>query len=264
MDAAGAMATYAARAGLEAHVFLPKDAPEMTKRECMQMNAQIHLVDGLINDAGRIVSSVKVEKGWFDLSTLKEPYRIEGKKTMGYEIAEQSAWKLPNVIVYPTGGGTGLIGMWKAFDEMETMGWIGNSRPRMVAVQSEGCAPVVDAYEKGSDSVVNPFPKASTLAAGIRVPFPYASEQILKVIRESHGTAVSVTDPAILESMRQLGREGIMACPEGAATLAALHKLLDAKWLDRDETVVLYNTGTGLKYPELIELPRFEILHKDS
>jgi threonine synthase len=257
-NAAGAMATYAARAGMEAHVFLPKDAPETTKKECLQMKAEVHLVEGLINDAGKIVASIKEKKGWFDLSTLKEPYRVEGKKTMGYEIAEQSGWSLPDVLLYPTGGGTGLIGMWKAFKEMEAMGWIGSERPRMVAVQSEGCAPVVKAHEEGSDRVAGPFANAETVAAGIRVPFPYASEQILRVVDESHGTAVAVTDGAILRSMKDLGREGIMACPEGAATLAALRKLLDAGWIDPDEGILLYNTGTGLKYPELFELPEID------
>ena len=261
-NAAGAMSTYASRAGMEAHVFLPRDAPEMTKKECWQMNAKVHLVDGLINDAGRMVASVKQREGWFDVSTLKEPFRVEGKKTMGYEMAEQRGWSLPDVIVYPTGGGTGLVGMWKAFGEMEAMGWIGSERPRMVAVQSEGCAPVVRAFSEGRVSIDQPFPNASTIAAGIRVPFPYASEQIIRVLRESGGTATTVTDGAILESMKRLGREGLMVCPEGAATLAGLARLLEEGWIDRDEDVVLYNTGSGLKYPELIELPELEVLPK--
>ncbi|MDA4128864.1 MAG: threonine synthase [Thaumarchaeota archaeon] len=261
-NAAGAMAAYCARGGVEAHVFLPKDAPEITKKECLSMNAHLKLVDGLIDDAGAIVTALAARNGWFNMSTLKEPYRVEGKKTMGYEIAEQSEWKLPDVIIYPTGGGTGLIGMWKAFKEMEEMTWISGKKPRMVSVQSRGCAPVVRAFQQGRESTEK-FEGAATIAAGLRVPAPYASEQILRVIRESRGTAVAVSDESILVSMTRLGREGVFACPEGAATVAALDELFANRWIDKDENVLLYNTGTGLKYPELIQVPEIEVLKNE-
>ncbi len=255
-NAGAAAAAYCARAGIECNIFMPKDAPESTKKEIIQMGAKLHLVEGLINDAARMVVEGKEDHGWFELSTLKEPYRVEGKKTMGYEIAEQLGWKeLPGAIVYPTGGGTGLLGMWKAFGELEELGWIeSTNKPRMISVQSEGCAPVVKSFNEGKDSVEDPFPNASTIASGLRVPQPYASEQILRVIRESKGLAISVTDREILSAMKDFARkEGIFAAPEGAATLACLRHLAQEGYLDRDATVLLYNTGSGLKNLDLID-----------
>ncbi|MDH2901212.1 MAG: threonine synthase [archaeon] len=265
-NAGGAAATYSARAGIECFVFMPKDAPESTKKECYEMGAHVYLVDGLINDAGKFVVNGKQKYGWFELSTLKEPYRVEGKKTMGYEIAEQFDWILPDVIVYPTGGGTGLVGMWKAFNELQELGWLDreNKKPRMVSVQSKGCAPVVKAFKEGKESVEEPFKDAQTIAGGIRVPSPYASEQILKVIRASQGTAVEVDDSEIIQSMQTLGKqEGLNVCPEGAATLAGLGKLIDNGWLEKNERVLLYNTGSGLKYPEVVNLPKLKVFSKE-
>jgi threonine synthase len=262
-NAAGAAAAYSARAGIEAHIFVPRDAPEINKKECSQMGAHVYLVDGLISDAAKIVSLNCEKRGWFNLSTLREPYRVEGKKTMGYEIAEQSDWELPDVIIYPTGGGTGLVGMWKAFDELQKLGWTKPEKPRMVCVQSEGCDPVVLAYESRRESV-EPFLSAHTAASGLCVPYPYASEQILRVIRQSGGTAVAVSDEEIIESMNQLHREGLFVCPEGAATLSGLLKLLDTGWLDKNEKILLYNTGSGLKYPHLMTTRSFPLLPKDT
>ncbi len=255
-NAGGAASTYSARAGIECFVFMPRDAPEQTMRECVQTGAHLYLVDGLINDAAKFVINGGRRFSWFELSTLKEPYRVEGKKTMGYEIAEQFGWDLPDVIVYPTGGGTGLIGMWKAFSELEQLGWIaGGKKPRMVSVQSKGCAPVVKAFKEGRESV-EPFKNAKTIAGGIRVPSPYASEQILRVLRESGGSAVEVDDSEIVKAMASLGRdEGMNVCPEGAATLAGMEQLVEEGWIDEDEKVLLYNTGGGSKYPELATLP---------
>jgi threonine synthase len=254
-NAGVAAAAYSARVSLECNVFMPKDAPIAAKKQCAQFGAKLHLVDGLINDCARKVVEGKDEFGWFELSTLKEPYRVEGKKTMGYEIAEQLGWDLPDVIIYPTGGGTGLVGMWKAFDELESLGWISkNERPKMISVQAAGCAPVVKAFQEQKSSIERPFEKASTIAGGLRVPFPFASDQILKVIRESDGVAISVSDEEILQAMRNFARsEGMLVCPEGAATLAALPKLLEQKNIDKKEKVLLYNTGSGLNYLELIE-----------
>lgn len=254
-NAGAAAATYCARAGIECNVFMPRDAPETTKKECQVMGANLHLVDGLINDAAKMVAEGKAEHGWFELSTLKEPYRVEGKKTMGYEIAEQLGWKeLPDVIIYPTGGGTGLVGMWKAFREIETLGWMKVKKPRMVSVQSSGCAPVVKAIHEGKEKIESPFPNAATIASGLRVPFPYASEQILKVIRESNGLAVSVDDSEILTAMKNFARlEGMLVCPEGAATLACLSHLVEEKLIDQSDRVLLYNTGSGLKNGNLLD-----------
>ena len=265
-NAGGAASTYAARAGIECSVFMPRDAPDSTKKECYQMGAHLFLVDGLINDAAKFVIEGKQKYGWFEISTLKEPYRVEGKKTMGYEIYEQYNWDLPDVIIYPTGGGTGLVGMWKAFGELEQLGWLsGVKKPRMVAVQSSGCAPVVRAFKEGKDSIEEPFKNAHTLAGGIRVPFPYASEQILKVLRESGGAALEVDDSDILDSMRTFGKmEGLNVCPEGATTLAGLEKLIESGWVDKSEKVLLYNTGSGLKYPELVELPALKVFSKEE
>ncbi len=262
-NAGGAMATYAAKAGLEAYVFMPRDTPSVAVLECSYMGAHVYLVDGLINHAAALVSRLKDKYGWFDVSTLKEPYRVEGKKTMGYEIAEQLGWRVPDVIVYPTGGGTGLVGMWKAFGELGDLGWIGSERPRMVAVQSCGCAPVVDAYKRGL-SQVEEFAGAHTIASGIRVPKPYASDQILRVIRDSGGTAVCVDDESILKGVRDFAREGLFVCPEGGATLAGLRRLLEDGYIDEKEEVLLYNTGTAFKYTDILGRPRLPVLPADA
>ncbi len=251
-NAAGAMAAYAAHAGMESHIFMPEDTPTANIREAEVFGAHVNLVKGLITDCGKIVAERKESEGWFDLSTLKEPYRIEGKKTMGYELAEQFGWKLPDVVLYPTGGGTGMIGMWKAFREMEVMGWIGPDRPRMVTVQSAGCAPIVRAFRKKA-TTAEPWQNARTIASGLRVPRAIGDFLILQALRESHGTAVAVEDEQIVDAMRLCGRlEGLFLCPEGAACIPALRTLLEQKWLSPEEKVVLFNTGTGLKYLELL------------
>jgi len=247
-NAAGALAAYAAKAGIPAFIFMPKDTPTANIVECRQMGAHVELIDGLITDCGKIVAERKEAEGWFDVSTLKEPYRVEGKKTMGYELAEQMNWELPDVILYPTGGGTGLIGMWKAFDEMERMGWIGSRRPRMVTVQAEGCAPIVQAFAAGANAGAD-IPNAHTIAAGLRVPKAVGDFIMLDVLRKSGGTAVSVTDDELLAAVKVIGSaEGIFAAPEGAACLPALKQLLAAGDVDRTDRVVLFNTGSGLKY----------------
>ncbi|HLL75060.1 MAG TPA: threonine synthase [Pyrinomonadaceae bacterium] len=249
-NAAGALSAYAARAGLESYIFMPKDTPRANVVECEQTGAHVTLMDGLITDCGAEVARRKETEGWFDVSTLKEPYRVEGKKTMGYELAEQFDWTLPDVIIYPTGGGTGLIGMWKAFDEMEQMGWIDAKRPRMVTVQAAGCAPIVRAFERG-ERFAEEFPDAHTTASGLRVPRAIGDFLILDALRESGGTAVAVTDEELLAAATEIGAaEGIFAAPEGAACLPALRKLLDAGKVRRDERVVLFNTGAGVKYLE--------------
>jgi len=249
-NAAGAMAAYAARAGLRAHVFMPADVPLPFRQECAAFGAEVTLVDGLITDCGKRVRQGVQEHGWFDMSTLKEPYRLEGKKTMGYELAEQFGWRLPDLIVYPTGGGTGLIGMWKAFSEMEALGWIDSQRPRMVAVQAEGCAPIPRAFHAGEEFAA-PWEGARTVAAGLRVPSAVGDFLILRALRESGGTAVAVSDPALVEAQLRMSRlEGIFACPEGGAALAALENLLSTGWVSPRERIVLFNTGTGLKYPD--------------
>jgi threonine synthase len=249
-NAAGALAAYAARAGLEAHIFMPRDTPRANVIECEQTGAQVTLMDGLITDCGAEVGRRKEAEGWFDVSTLKEPYRIEGKKTMGYELAEQFDWDLPDVIMYPTGGGTGLIGMWKAFDEMEQMGWIGSKRPRMVTVQAAGCAPIVRAFEEGK-RFADEFPNAHTTASGLRVPKAIGDFLILDALRASGGTAIAVTDEELIAATREIGAaEGIFCAPEGAACLPALRKLFAAGWVQADERVVLFNTGSGVKYVE--------------
>lgn len=249
-NAGGALAAYAARAGLEAHVYMPADAPRMNLVEAVAAGANVTLVDGLIGDCGRMLQERAVQAGWFDLSTLREPYRLEGKKTLGFELAEQLAWKVPDVIVYPTGGGTGLIGIWKAFDELEALGWIGPERPRMVAVQAEGCAPIVRAFHQGWEEAPA-WHQVETVAAGLRVPSALGDFLMLRILRESGGTAIAVSDAAIVEAGVSLARaEGIFACPEGAATVAALRRLLDQGRVGPDERVVLFNTATGLKYAE--------------
>ena len=249
-NAAGALAAYAARAGLECFIFMPRDTPRANVVECEQTGAHVTLIDGLITDCGAEVGRRKAAEGWFDVSTLKEPYRVEGKKTLGYELAEQLNWELPDVIIYPTGGGTGLIGMWKAFDEMEQMGWIGPKRPRMVTVQATGCAPIVRAFEAGK-RFADEFPNASTTASGLRVPKAIGDFLILDALRESGGTAVAVTDDELIDATREIGAsEGIFCAPEGAACLPALRELVSTGNVKRTERVVLFNTGSGVKYME--------------
>ena len=253
-NAAGAMTAYGARAGMESYVFMPVDAPDVNKIECQVVGAKVVLVRGLITDCGKMVAQGIEEMGWFPLSTLKEPYRVEGKKTMGLEVAEQFDWSLPDVIVYPTGGGTGIIGMWKVFDELEEMGWIGSERPRMVSVQAAGCAPIPKAYEEGKEESEF-FENAQTLAAGLRVPHALGDFLVLRAARKSGGKALAVTDEEIMDSVGLMARsEGLFACPEGAATLAALRRMVEEGGVDRDERVVLFNTGSGLKYTELFQV----------
>jgi threonine synthase len=248
-NAGGAMAAYAARSGIRAHIFMPKDTPYANIEESRMAGAEVVLIDGLISEAAGMAGEKARTEGWFDLSTFKEPYRVEGKKIMGYELAESFGWSLPDVIIYPTGGGTGLVGMWKAFKEMEALGWLENTkRPRMVAVQADGCAPVVRAFD-GRQAFCDFWLNAHTLASGLRVPKSFADHLILADLYESNGTAVAVSDESINDAQRLLGRmEGIFAAPEGAATLAALEKLIEDKWVQADERIVLFNTGSGLKY----------------
>ena len=249
-NAAGALAAYAARAGLECFIFMPRDTPSANVIECEQTGAHVTLMDGLITDCGAEVARRKETEGWFDVSTLKEPYRVEGKKTLGYELAEQMDWQLPDVIIYPTGGGTGLIGMWKAFDEMEQMGWIGPQRPRMVTVQASGCAPIVRAFEKGTRHA-DEFQNAATVASGLRVPKAIGDFLIIDALRASGGTAVDVTDEELLAAVGEIGAaEGVFCAPEGAACLPALRKLMDRGEVKASERIVLFNTGAGVKYLE--------------
>jgi threonine synthase len=250
-NAAGAMCAYAALAGMKSYVFMPVDVPKPFIAECNAFGADVTLIDGLITDCGRAASELVKEYNRFDVSTLKEPYRLEGKKTMGYEIAEQMNWKLPDVIIYPTGGGTGLVGMWKAFEEMENLGWINSRRPRMVAVQSTGCAPIIKAFNEKKE-FADPWINASTIADGLRVPTAVGDFLILRAISESGGTAIAVDDKSILQSTNDIARlEGIFAAPEGGATLAAFHQLRKSNWIKDDECVVLFNTGSGHKYMTL-------------
>src|SRR5256714_14839421 len=249
-NAAGALSAYAAQAGMEAHIFMPKDTPQANVIECEQTGAHVTLMKGLITDCGAEIARRKEAEGWFDVSTLKEPYRVEGKKTLGYELAEQMNWTLPDVIIYPTGGGTGLIGMWKAFDEMERMGWIDDKRPRMVTVQAAGCAPIVRAFEQGERFAAE-FPNAATTASGLRVPKAIGDFLILDALRASNGTAVAVTDEELIAATREIGAaEGLFCAPEGAACLPALQQLLAAGQVKQDERIVLFNTGAGVKYLE--------------
>src|SRR5579864_402428 len=250
-NAASAMAAYAAAAGIEAYIFMPRDVPQSNYIECKAFGAHVTLVDGLISDCGRIVTERKEAEGWFDVSTLKEPYRIEGKKTMGYEIAEHLGWTVPDAIFYPAGGGVGLIGMWKAFGEMETLGWISSKRPKMIAVQTEGCQPVVRAFERG-ESKSQFWENAYTVAAGLRVPKPLGDVLMLDAVRKSGGTAIAVSDEELMDACLELGAdEGIFCAPEGGACVAALKKLLASGFLKAEERFVLYNTGAGLKYLRL-------------
>lgn len=248
-NAGGAMSAYAARADMQALIYMPKDTPTANLVESRSAGAEVVLVDGLISDATNMAGETARRDGWLDVSTFKEPYRMEGKKIMGYELAEAFHWELPDVILYPTGSGTGLVGMWKAFEELEQLGWLKNAkRPRMVSVQAEGCAPVVKAFSKGS-SVCDLWINAHTIATGLCVPKSFADRLILANIRESNGTAVAVSDNAIMEFKKSLAAlEGIFAVPEGAATLAALKELVAQKWIQLDERVVIFNTGSGLKY----------------
>ncbi len=247
-NAGGALAAYAARAGLEAYIFMPRDTPRANMIECRELGAHVTLIDGLITDCGAEIAKRKAAEGWFDMSTLKEPYRVEGKKTLGYELAEQLGWELPDVVLYPTGGGTGLIGMWKAFDEMEALGWIGAKRPRMFTVQASGCAPIVRAFKAGAESAAE-FPDAHTIASGLRVPKAVGDFLMLRILRSSGGGAVTVDDTEMIRITREVGAaEGLFVAPEGAACFAALKGLLDDGSVGRDERVVIFNTGSGIKY----------------
>ena len=252
-NAGGALAAYAAAAGIEAHIFMPKDVPIANRMESDYYCAHVTLVDGLISDCARMVAERKDKEGWFDVSTLKEPFRVEGKKTMGYEVAEQLGWKLPQGIIYPTGGGVGMIGMWKAFDEMEQLGWIGGDRPKMITVQAAGCAPIVKAWEAGK-STAEMWADAATFAAGLRVPKAYGDYLILDILKKSKGTAVAATDDEIFDAVRHWASvEGVFACPEGAAALVAYQKLRASGFFRAEDTVVIFNTGTGYKYLDMME-----------
>ncbi len=253
-NAGGAMAAYAARAGMEAYVFMPEDTPSINQKECYLAGAKTFLVNGLITDCGRIVGEGKAKMKWFDVSTLKEPYRIEGKKTMGLELAEQFEWELPDVILYPTGGGTGLIGMWKAFAELEAIGWLKSSRkPRMIACQSDGCAPIAETFKRG-DRFAKKFENAATIASGIRVPAAVGDFMILDSVRESGGVAIATPEADIPKWMRLASSlEGIALCPETAVCLGALEVLLRENKINRDERVLIFNTGASQKYPEAVQ-----------
>jgi threonine synthase len=249
-NAAGALSAYAALAGIEAHIFMPRDTPAANRVECEFTGARVTLIDGLITDCGGEIARRKEQEGWFDVSTLKEPYRIEGKKTMGYELAEQLNWKLPDAILYPTGGGTGLVGMWKAFDEMEEMGWIGPARPRMYSVQASGCAPIVRAFENGWDEAPE-FENAHTVASGLRVPRAIGDFIMLDILRKSGGSAIAIDDRDMIAGAAEIGAsEGIFCAPEGAACLPAIRRLMSQGAIAADDVVVLFNTGSGVKYLE--------------
>lgn len=265
-NAASALAAYAAAAGLEAHIFMPRDVPQSNFIECKAFGANVTLVDGLISDCGRIVAERKQREGWFEVSTLKEPYRIEGKKTMGYEIAEQFDWQLPDAIVYPCGGGVGQIGMWKAFAELEELGWIGDKRPKMITVQAMGCQPIVRAFESGDDTS-EPWPAAHTVASGLRVPKALGDFLVLRSIRESGGTALAISDEDMMDAGLLLaGTEGIFPAPEGGACVAAVKRLLQSRFLSSDEQIVIFNTGSGLKYSEAYStrFPRYSASEHDK
>jgi len=251
-NAAGALAAYAAAAGIEANIFMPKDVPFANYLEGVAYGANVTLVDGLISDCARIVNERKEKEGWFDISTLKEPFRVEGKKTMGYELVEQLKWTYPDAVFYPTGGGVGLIGMWKAFEEMEQLGWVSGPRPKMIAIQASGCAPVAKAYKEGANSS-QVFENAATFAAGLRVPKPYGDYIILDIVRQSGGTVVDVSDETILNSLLDWSRhEGLLLSPEGAAATAAYDQLIETGFLKPSDRVVIFNTGAGLKYVDMI------------
>jgi len=251
-NAGGALAAYAAAAGIEAHIFMPKDTPKANQVECRAYGAHVVLVDGLISDCGRMVGEGKAAEGWFDISTLKEPFRVEGKKTMGYELVEQLGWEYPDAVFYPTGGGVGMIGMWKAFEEMEQLGWVTGKRPKMIAVQSAGCAPVVQAFERG-EAVSQMWQNAHTFASGLRVPKPFGDAIILEIVRASGGTAVALSDDAIFASLKDWAEhEGLLLSPEGAAATAAYDHLIATGFLTEKDRVVLFNTGSGNKYTDAI------------
>ena len=266
-NAAGAAAAYAAAAGIEAHIFMPRDVPRANYIECRAAGARVTLVDGLISDCARIVGERKQAEGWFDLSTLKEPYRIEGKKTMGYELAEQFDWRLPDAILYPCGGGVGLIGMWKAFGEMEALGWVSSQRPKMIAVQAAGCQPIVRAFEEGKPSS-DFYSNAQTLASGLRVPKALGDSLALEAVRSSGGTAIAVSDDEILDGVAELAAsEGVFAAPEGGACIAACKRLFGSGFFSANDRVVIYNTGSGLKYLDVLALrfgDRMETNRHDS
>ncbi len=263
-NAASALAAYGARAGMDVHLFMPRDVPEMMRREGAAYGAHVNLVDGLIDDAGRLVRENAGPRGWFDVSTLREPYRQEGKKTLGFELAEHFDWELPDAVLYPTGGGTGIVGMWKAFEELEKLGWIGPRRPKMIVVQAEGCAPIVNAYREGKRHAER-VADAHTIAPGLRVPAAIGDYLILDAVRNSGGTAVTVTDEEIHAAMAELAREeGIFASPEGAATLPAYRHLLAGGFLKPNDSAVLFNTGSGLKNAELFDVPPFPLLDPRS
>jgi threonine synthase len=251
-NAGGALAAYAAAAGIESYIFMPRDTPMANQVECIAYGSHLTLVDGLISDCGRIVAERKAAEGWFDVSTLKEPFRVEGKKTMGYELVEQLGWEYPDAVFYPTGGGVGLIGMWKAFEEMEQLGWVKGKRPKMIAIQSAGCAPVVRAFEEG-ESATSMWLDARTAASGLRVPKPYGDYIILGILRQSGGTAVAVSDDQIFASLTDwASHEGLLLSPEGAAATAAYDYLLATGFLSQEDRVVLFNTGSGNKYTDVI------------
>ena len=250
-NAAAALAAYGARAGMEVHAFIPKDAPETTIKECFFLGAKVHLVDGLISNAAALMNKLKDQHGWFDASTNKQPYRFEGYKAMAFEIAEQYNWKPPDAIIFPTGGGEGVIGLWKGFKELVELGWI-NETPRIIIAQSTGCAPLVEAFHKRANELVKPWPNAQTIAAGLRVPSPYASYLTLRAIRETNGNAIAVSDEEIIQSMKSLLKSGVYACPEAAATLAALNKSVEYNVFDPDERILLCLTGTVMKNFDLL------------
>lgn len=251
-NAGGALAAYAAAAGIEAHIFMPRDTPMANQVECLAYGAHLTLVDGLISDCGKMVAERKAAEGWFDVSTLKEPFRVEGKKTMGYELVEQLGWEYPDAVFYPTGGGVGMIGMWKAFEEMEQLGWVKGKRPKMIAVQAAGCAPVVRAFEQG-EQASQMWQGAHTEASGLRVPKPYGDYILLDILRASGGTAVALSDDAIFASLKDwASHEGLMMSPEGAAATAAYDHLLATGFLSESDRVVLFNTGSGNKYTDVI------------
>jgi threonine synthase len=252
-NAAGALAAYAAAAGITAHIFMPRDVPFANYVEAIAYGANVTLVDGLISDCGRIVAERSKAEGWFDISTLKEPFRVEGKKTMGYELVEQLGWEYPDAVFYPTGGGVGLVGMWKAFAELEALGWVKpGKRPRMIAVQSSGCAPVAKAFDQGASSS-EMWPNAATFASGLRVPKPYGDSIMLEILRDSHGIALAIPDAEILASLQDWAKnEGLFLSPEGAAATAAYDLLLASGFLTPDDRVVLFNTGSGLKYTDVV------------
>ena len=264
-NAAAALAAYGAKAGMEVYAFMPKDMPEIILKECVFMGAKVYLVDGLINDAAEIVKKLKQKYGWFDISTSKQPYRFEGYKVMAFEIAEQFNWNLPDSIIFPTGGGEGIIGLWKGFKELIRLNWT-EKIPRLIVVQASGCAPLVEAYNKNENKVKEAWENAETIAAGLRVPHPYASYLILRAIKETKGMAVAVDDKEIISSMRAFFKMGIYACPEAASTLATLKKLENKNVLDPNEKILLYLTGNAMKYFDVMEIERDEIpvLNKDA